>query len=104
VQEKYLGTLFVIKSDSKRYGALTATLQNDFISRHDCYPNMLNVAYTMLVNYVNPPQEQTFDIQDGGLLRKRGGQPDGTKLWKRLLVWGLHTQRRAQPSWAWTVS
>jgi hypothetical protein len=38
------------------------------IYRHDHYPNTLNAAYTMLVNYVNPNQERTFDIQDGGLL------------------------------------
>jgi hypothetical protein len=62
VQEQYLGTLFMIKSDAKRYGALIATLQNDFISRHNCYPNTFNAAYNMLVNYVNPNQERTFDI------------------------------------------
>jgi hypothetical protein len=67
VREKYLGTLFIVKSDSKRYGALIATLQNDFISGHDRYPNTLNAAYTMLVNYVNPNRERTFDVQDGGL-------------------------------------
>jgi hypothetical protein len=67
VQEKYLGTLFAIKSNSKHYSTLIALRQNDFISRHDCYPNTLNAAYTMLVNYVNPSRKQTFDIQDSGL-------------------------------------
>jgi hypothetical protein len=58
--------MFVIKSDSKRYGALIATLQNDFISGNDRYPNTLNAAYTMLVNYVNPNRNRAFDVQDGG--------------------------------------
>jgi hypothetical protein len=67
VCEQFLGAMFVVKSDSKRYGALTATLQNDFISGHNCYPQTLNAAYNMLVNYVNPNRDRTLDLQDGGL-------------------------------------
>jgi hypothetical protein len=63
-----LGVMFIIKSDLKRYGALTATLQNNFISSHNQYQKTLNAAYNMLVNYVNPNRDCTLDVQDGGLL------------------------------------
>jgi hypothetical protein len=67
VHEQYLGVMFVIKSDSKRYSVLTATLQNNFISGHNRYPQTLNAAYNMLVNYVKPNCDCTLDLQDGGL-------------------------------------
>jgi hypothetical protein len=67
VREQFLGAMFIVKSDSKRYGALIATLQNDFISGHNCYPQTINAAYNMLVNYVNPNRDRALDLQDGGL-------------------------------------
>jgi hypothetical protein len=69
--------MFVIKSDSKRYSALTATLQNAFISGHNHYPQTLNMAYNMLVNYVNPNRDRTLDLQDGGLLYMATEETEG---------------------------
>jgi lambda repressor-like predicted transcriptional regulator len=60
VRKQFLGAMFIVKSDSKRYGMLTATLQNDFISSHNRYPQIINVAYDMLVNYVNPNRNRTL--------------------------------------------
>jgi hypothetical protein len=105
VREKYLATLFIVKSDSKRYGALIATLQNDFISGHDRYPNTLNAAYTMLVNYVNPTRDQTFDIQDGGLSYFNDEDEDvQLDQGRGRGRWCGGTQRRTQPLWSCTTS
>ena len=54
-RETYLATLFLVKSDPRRYGALVADLENDHTRGMDGYPTMLSATYDMIFNYRQQP-------------------------------------------------
>jgi hypothetical protein len=51
----------------------------DHISGHNWYPETLNAAYNMLVNYVNPSREQPFDVRGGGISFYNDDEDDSTR-------------------------
>ena len=83
LREEYLAMHLFLHADVKRYGALIANIQNDFVTGHDKYPKDMNKAYDMLVNYVSPTRLYNADDQDGGMSfyqddGQRGGPGRGT--------------------------
>ena len=67
VREEYLAMHMFLHADVKRYGALIANTQNDFVSGIDKYPKDMNRAYDMLVNYVSPNRIPSADDHDSGM-------------------------------------
>ena len=65
-RDEYMASMLLIKSDPKRYGALTADIENNHTRGNDTYPSTLSRAYDMLINYRSPTSNQ-FQTQDGGL-------------------------------------
>jgi hypothetical protein len=76
--EEYLAMHLFLHANVKRYGALIANVQNNFVTGHNKYPK------DMLVNYVSPTKlYNADDDQDGGMLfyqddSQRGGPGRGT--------------------------
>jgi hypothetical protein len=84
VREEYMAMQLLLKADVKRYGALIAITQNDFVSGQDKYPKELSKAYDVLVNYVDPAKHiQGLHGQEGGMsfyqddMQGRGGRGRG---------------------------
>jgi hypothetical protein len=53
-RNRYIGMIFLAKSDRRRYGILWADLENQFARGNNQYPKELTEAYGMLVNYKPP--------------------------------------------------
>jgi hypothetical protein len=58
VCEKYIATAFIVKSNPKRYGALIATLQNNFVSSQNQYLTGLDNQNGGLSYYNNKDEAQ----------------------------------------------
>lgn len=66
-KDKYLAVRFILKSNKKRYGSLITDLINGFTQGRDGYPDNLNRAYDMLINYVTPHSQRRISDHDGGM-------------------------------------
>ena len=66
-REEYLATMLLMKSDPKRYGSLVAEITNAYTRGADQFPETINGAYDMLVNYVNPAPPASITNDDMGI-------------------------------------
>jgi hypothetical protein len=67
--EEYLAMHLFLHADVKRYCALIANVQNNFMTGHSKCPKDMSKAYDMLVNHVSSPTKlSSSDDQDGGML------------------------------------
>ena len=64
-KDRYLGILFLVNSDQRRYGSLIRDIENQHTRGTNGYPDTLSVAYDYLVNFRRERKHVGND--DGGL-------------------------------------
>lgn len=55
-RERYLATAFFLNSDRSRFGRLIEDTENGFLKTHSGYPETVNDAYNLLVNWKQDPR------------------------------------------------
>jgi hypothetical protein len=60
-RNQLIGMMFIDRADRRRYGTLSADLENQFAPGNDQYPRDLTEAYGMLVNYKSPFQAKNMN-------------------------------------------
>jgi hypothetical protein len=76
-REKYEATMFLVKSDQGRYGALIQELANDFNKGKDTYPRSLGEAYELMLHDVRDQDKKYRSHGEPGMAFSTVGEDKG---------------------------